>query len=143
MTKERCERGGAILPRLLLWGLAGGLSLGTAGCSKGGVGGELAAWKDAGHSVSAFADSPAATMGAKQCQTGTIDQVPVLVCEYASPEAAAQGEAAADGWVGNDVTGAVLRRGHMLLAVADRVQKDPQGKIISAITKVFRRVKRK
>jgi len=129
------------------WGLAGvlglGLGLGLAGCGKSGVAGELAAFKDAGHSVSEFADTPAAALGAKKCQTGTVDQVAVLVCEYASPESATQGEAAADGWVGGDVTGAVLRRGHLLLAVADRTQKDPQGKSIAAITKVFRRAKRK
>ena len=126
-----------------LWGLVGVLSLGLAGCGKNGVDGELSAWKDAGHMVSEFAETPAAAMGAKKCQTGTVDQVAVLVCEYESPESAANGESSADGWVGADVTGAVLRRGHMLLAVADRTQKDPQGKIISAITKVFRRVKRK
>jgi len=126
----------------LLLGLPGLVGLaGLAGCGKSGIAGELAELKSAGHTVSEFADADAGKLGAKKCQTGTVDQLPVLLCEYPNTEAAASGHAAAEAWGGETGTVVVLRRGSTLFAVADRNHVDPNGKAISALAKVFRRAK--
>jgi len=117
------------------------LGLGGAGCGKSGVTSELAAFKDTGHAVSEFSDADASGYGAKKCQNGTIDQLAVLLCEYGSNEAAVMGQTAAERWGGDTGTVVVLRRGSVLFAVADRNHADPNGKTISALAKVFRRVK--
>lgn len=122
------------------------LALGTligggAGCGKSGVAGELAAFKDRGHAVSEFTDTDPSGFGAKKCQTGTIEKLAVLLCEYGSSEAAALGQPAAERWGGDTPTSVVLRRGSVLFAVVDRDHVDPNGKSISALAKVFRRAK--
>jgi hypothetical protein len=106
------------------------------------VAGEIAAFKDAGHAVSEFSDTDASGFGAKKCQTGTVDKLAVLLCEYASSEAAASGQPAAEKWGGDTPTMVVLRRGSVLFSVADRNRVDANGKTISALAKVFRHAKR-
>lgn len=113
--------------------------LAATGCGKKGVDGELVTLREAGRSVEGFADTDAAPLGAKRCQTGSLDKVPALLCEYKSAEAAASGQAAAENWVGQSNTGLVLRRETMLLALADRSRVDPHGKAIAGLAKVFRR----
>lgn len=113
-----------------------------AACGKSGVAGELQAFTDNGHSVTSFNESDAGALGAKKCQTGTIDQMAALICEYSSPDAAALGQTSAEGWVGEASAAVVLRRGNMLFAAADRTGGDPTGKTISALGKVFRRIKK-
>lgn len=113
-----------------------------AACGKSGVAGELQAFTDNGHGVSGFNESDAGALGAKKCQTGTIDQMAALICEYSSPDAAALGQTAAESWVGEASTAVVLRRGNMLFAAADRTGGDATGKTISALGKVFRRIKK-
>ncbi len=124
---------------MLVLGL--GLVLGAAGCGKSGVAAELAAFKDAGHAVSQFTETDAAGLGAKKCETGTVDKMAVLLCEYGNSEGAAHGHAAAEKWGGETGTVVVLHRGGVLFALADRDHTDPNGKSISALTKIFRRVK--
>lgn len=111
------------------------------GCGKSGVEGELASFRSTGHTVAQFADTEPGVFGAKKCQTGSVDQLPVLLCEYASSDAAALSQPAAERWGGEVGTVVVLRRGNVLFAVADRTHQDPSGKTISSLTKVFRRVK--
>lgn len=111
------------------------------GCGKSGIAAELAEFKSTGHSVSEFADIDAGKLGAKRCQTGTVDQLPVLLCEYPNTEAAAAGHTAAEAWGGETGTVVVLRRGSTLFAMADRTHIDPNGKAISALARVFRRAK--
>lgn len=127
--------------RELALALALGLGLGSAGCGSSGIAGEVAAFKDSGHPVSALTDADPSGFGAKKCQTGTIDKLSILLCEYASSDAAAAGQAAAEAWGAETATVVVLRRGSTLFAVADRNQTDPDGKNISALSKVFRRAK--
>lgn len=127
---------GGVTPLLL------GLVTLLGGCGKSGVAGELAAFKDNGHAVSAFNDTDAGALGAKKCQTGSIDQMAALICEYSSPDAAALGQNSAETWVGEAATAVVLRRGNMLFAAADRSGADQLGKTISALGKVFRRIKK-
>lgn len=117
------------------------LGLGIAGCGSSGIADEVAAFKDSGHPVSALTDADPGGFGAKKCQTGTIDKLSVLLCEYASSDSAAGGQAAAEAWGAETSTVVVLRRGSTLFAVADRNQTDPDGKNIAALSKVFRRAK--
>lgn len=80
-------------------------------------------------------------LGAKTCQTGSVDRLSVLLCEYASSDAAVSGQAAAEAWGAATATVVVLRRGSMLFAVAARETADPDGKSISSLSRVFRRAK--
>jgi hypothetical protein len=113
-----------------------------SGCGKSGVAGELQAFTENGHSVSGFNETDAGALGAKKCQAGTIDQMAALICEYGSSDAAALGQNAAETWVGEAATAVVLRRGNMLFAAADRTGSDPAGKAVSALGKIFRRIKK-
>jgi hypothetical protein len=124
-------------PLLLLAAIG---TLGLGGCAKKGISGELQMFKDGGRTVSEFTDTDAGALHAKKCQTGTIDRVAALLCEYGSPDQASQGQAAAEGWFGETGTALVLRRELVLLALSDRGHVDPNGKVISAIAKLFRRV---
>ncbi len=132
-------------PRLVTPALAGtalalALALGFAGCGKKGIASELQIFKDGGRTVSEFSDVEASALHAKKCQTGTIDNIPALLCEYGNPEAATLGQTAAESWLGETSTGFVLRRELLLLALSDRSHTDPNGKAMSAIGKLFRRV---
>jgi hypothetical protein len=139
MTSSMMNRYTGLRAGTLVLGL--GLLFGGAGCGKSGVAAELAAFKDSGHAVSQFTETDAASLGAKKCQTGTIDKLAVLLCEYGSSEDAAHGHPAAEKWGGETGTVVVLHRASVLFAVADRNSSDPSGKSISALTKVFRHVK--
>lgn len=116
-------------------------ALSASGCGKSGIEGELERFKSGGHNVAQFADTDVTALGAKKCQTGIVDQLSVLLCEYSSAEVAGQSQPAAERWGGEIGTVVVLRRGPVLFAVADRNKLDPQGKTISALSKVFRRTK--
>lgn len=136
-------RTGAWWKNLRTLGPALVLALGpvVTGCGSSGIANEVAAFKDAGHKVSEFTDTDPKALGAKKCQTGTVDRLSVLLCEYASSEAAATGHAAAEAWGSETATVVVQRRGSTLFAVADREKVDPDGKSISALSRVFRRAK--
>ena len=118
-------------------------ALGLAGCGKKGIAGELAVFKDGGRSVSEFSDLDPSALHAKKCQTGTIDNIAALLCEYESPETATQGQTAAEEWFGETGTGLVLRRELVLLGLSDRSHVDKNGKAMSTISKLFRRVSKR
>lgn len=134
--------------RMGLRALGGGVAMALAltstvtltGCGKKGIAGELQFFKEGGRSVAEFSDIEAGPLGAKKCQAGTIDKVSALLCEYKSPEDATKGQEAAESWFGETSTALVLRRELLLLALSDRSHADPNGKAISAIAKLFRRV---
>lgn len=113
------------------------------GCGKKGVEAELQTFKDAGRNVSAFTDTNAAALGAQRCQTGTLDGVQTLLCEFGSSEAATAGLPAAQLWLGDAHSGLVLRRDLVILALADRNEADPSGQSMSSLIKIFRRTSRK
>ena len=118
------------------------LALGfLAGCGKSGIEGELIHFRQGGHAVAAFADSDPSSFGAKKCQGGTLDQIPALLCEFGSSDSAAAAQPAAERWGGDIGTVLVLRRGELLFAAADRNKADPNGKILVALAKSFRRTK--
>ncbi|HEY1816640.1 MAG TPA: hypothetical protein VGG74_30040 [Kofleriaceae bacterium] len=92
----------------------------------------IAAWKQAGLTVSSFAATQSAI--GKDCQAGTVNKLDVLVCSYASPDDAKAAESGGLQWVG-DTTGAAQAHGAILIAVADRHKADPNGKTINQILK--------
>lgn len=93
----------------------------------------VAAWKKGGLDVSAF--TKAKTDVGKDCTTGTVGKVDVLVCAYGTE---ADAKTAADpglAWVG-DTTGASRAKGTLVIAVADRKSADPHGTTIEQIYKL-------
>lgn len=92
--------------------------------------GVIAAWKKAGLEPSAF--TPATTPVGKDCTSGTVNKLDVLVCVFASEQEAKAAEDGGLGWVG-DATGASRARGSVLIAVADRRKVDPSGRTINQL----------
>jgi len=113
------------------------------GCGKKGIPAEIQAFKDAGRSVSEFTDADASSMQAKRCQQGTVDQMAVLLCEYPNRDAAAGGVRSASLWAAESPTWLALQRDKIVFAVADRAEVDHNGKTLSALSKVFRRLAKK
>ena len=113
----------------------------VAACGKGdgaaGGGGPrdavIAAWKKGGLAPSVFT---AATVPAgKDCQSGTVGAVDVLLCVYPTADDA---KAAVDSgyiWVGEG-TGAAQASGTVLIAIADRRKSDPSGRTINQLMKL-------
>ena len=109
---------------------------GSSAMSAGGSGARdalLAAWKQGGLTVSAM--SPATVAAGKDCQTGTVNDIDVLVCVYASPAEAKSAENPGLAWVG-ETTGFSLARGAVLIAAADRRKRDPSGRTLNQLTKL-------
>lgn len=115
-----------------------------AGCGRGhGLSAELAALRDDGLAVGEFrAVADPGPLRARACTSGTVERVAALLCEYAGADAASLGQAGAEAWVGQAITGVVLRRDLFLLALADRDQADLHGKAIVKIRQAFQRPRR-
>ena len=114
--------------------------LAIAGCGNGaGPTGNAArdavieAWKKGGLTPSPM--TPATVAFAKDCQSGTVGAVDVLVCVFPSAAEAKAAEDAGLGWVG-DTTGASQARGAALIVVADRRKSDPSGRTINQMMKL-------
>jgi len=90
----------------------------------------IAAWKKGGLQPSAF--TTVTVEFAKDCASGTVNNLDVLVCTYASDAEAKAAEDTALKWVG-DYTGAAKAQGPVLIAVADRHKADPSGRTIHQI----------
>ena len=93
----------------------------------------LAAWKADKLAPSAFAAAQVA-FGA-DCQSGTVEQIDVLLCNFATPAEAKAAEDAGLGWIGQ-VTGASQARGAALVVLADRKKSDPNGRMINRLMKL-------
>src|SRR5262245_9142196 len=91
------------------------------------------AWKKAGLKPSAMA-SATLPIG-KDCQTGTVNDVEVALCLFASPADAKAAEKPGLEWVGS-TTGAAWASGTVVVAVADRKKSDPNGKTINQMMKL-------
>ena len=113
-----------------------------AACSKAGDGdkpagsprdGVIAAWTGAKLAPATLA--PATVAFAKDCQSGTVGTLDILLCNFASP---AEAKAAADaglGWIGA-ATGASQAHGAALVVIADRKKADPSGRTINQLMKL-------
>jgi len=94
----------------------------------------LEAWKKGGLAPSAF--TAATVPVGKDCQSGTVNNVDVLLCEFPSDADAKAAEDAGLGWVG-DTTGISRAAGKILIVAADRKKADPSGKTLNQLTKLL------
>jgi hypothetical protein len=92
--------------------------------------GVLEAWKKGGLEPSPM--TAAQTDVGKDCASGTVHKLDVLVCTFGSEQDAATAEDAGLAWVG-DHTGASKALGEMLIVVADRRKADPSGRTINQL----------
>jgi len=99
----------------------------------------LAAWRGAGLAPEGFTRIEPAPNSATYCEHGLIRGVDTLVCEYASEEALTRGtQQVKEGWERVDVhTGVLIRAKRTLMVVVDRERREPSGKTISQMAKVF------
>lgn len=92
--------------------------------------GVIAAWKKGGLEPSQF--KAAKTDVGKDCASGTVAKLDVLVCTFANEKEAKDAEDNGLEWVG-DTTGVSKAQGEMLIVVADRKKADPNGKAIHQV----------
>jgi hypothetical protein len=108
-------------------------------CDKGGGAADgsrdavIAAWKKGGLTPSPF--TVASVPVGKDCQSGTVGAIDVLLCVYPSPAEAKAAEEAGLVWVG-DTTGAAQVAGSVLIAISDRRKTDPSGRTINQLMKL-------
>lgn len=93
----------------------------------------LAAWKAEKLAPSALAAAPIAF--AKDCQGGTIENLDLLLCNFATPAEAKAAEPQGNTWIGS-VTGASQAHGAALVVLADRKKADPNGRTINKLMKL-------
>src|SRR5262249_33162177 len=111
----------------------------VVGCSKGGDAGKpagprdavLDAWK-AEKLEPAAALARATVAFGKDCQSGAIQSLDVLVCSFATPADAKAAEEPALSWIGQ-ATGAAQAHGAALVVLADRKKSDPNGRLINKL----------
>ena len=103
----------------------------------------LTSWRNAGLLPERFvATPPPAPNTAIYCERGKIRGVDTTVCEYESDPALDRGMAQvrAD-WERQDVhTGVLLRAKRTTMAAVDRERREPSGKTISEMAKIFRKL---
>ena len=111
----------------------------VAACGKGGATGSAArdavidSWKKGGLDTSAFTATTSPV--GKDCATGTVAKLDVLVCTFGSADEASKAANLGLQWVG-DTTGSSQAKGAAVIAVADRHKQDPHGKTIAEIYKL-------
>jgi hypothetical protein len=103
------------------------------GAAAGGADAVVDAWKKAGLNTSAF--TAATTSVGKECKSGTVNNLDVLICTFASADEAKHATDAGYQWVG-DTTGASQPKGALLISVADRHKADLSGRTINQMYKL-------
>lgn len=109
------------------------------GTGRGAASGELsrdrivAQWKKGGLTPSPL--TTATVSVGKDCQTGTVNGVDVLVCNFPTPEDAKAAEPKGLEWVG-EATGMSQASGKALVAASDRRKSDPSGRTINQLMKL-------
>lgn len=114
------------------------VALAAAACSKsdapkGPRDAVLDAWKSEKLAPTSLA--PASVAFAKDCQTGKLAELDVLLCNFASPAEAKAAEDPGLGWIGQ-ATGASQAHGAALVVIADRKKSDPNGRTINKLMKL-------
>ncbi|HEY0991866.1 MAG TPA: hypothetical protein VGD80_32670, partial [Kofleriaceae bacterium] len=71
----------------------------------------------------------------KDCQSGTIEGIDVLLCNFGSADEARAAEDGGLAWVGQ-ATGASQAHGAALVVLADRKKADPNGRTINRLMKL-------
>ena len=99
----------------------------------------LGAWRNAGLAPEAFASVQPVPYGAAYCEHGTVRGVDTTVCEYAGDDVLARGtQLVKQEWARVDAhTGVVLRAKRTSMVAVDRERREPTGKTISQMAKVF------
>jgi hypothetical protein len=100
---------------------------GKGATSRDGV---VAAWKKGGLEPSEL-KAVKSDVG-KDCASGTVNKLDVLVCTFPNAADAKAAEDAGLAWVG-DTTGVAKAQGEMLIVVADRKKADVSGKTITQL----------
>lgn len=134
----------AVMAALLL-----ALVVGGTGCKRrphveGTVAAETItkAWTADGLDTANVASIEADPWAAGACYQGTVSGLDVLICEYGSDEALAQGEQRINAtWDDESVPTAAVARtsqpSRTILAIADRNKADPNGRTIARLIKTF------
>ena len=120
----------AILVVVAACGKGDGTGTGSGSTPRDGM---LDAWKKAGLAPSAFAAAQNSPVG-KDCAQGTVNNIDVLVCNFASEAEATAAVDAGLKWVG-DTTGISTPKGTLLVVAADRKKADPKGATINKLMK--------
>ncbi|MBN2574995.1 MAG: hypothetical protein JXP73_10570 [Deltaproteobacteria bacterium] len=99
----------------------------------------LTAWRNAGLAPEGFSPMPPPPDTAVYCEHGTVRGVDTTICEYDSDQALTRGvQQVRDGWVRIDAhTGVILRAKRTTMAAVDRERREPSGKTINEMAKVF------
>lgn len=100
------------------------------------------AWTAEGFDTANVANVDGDAWAAGACYQGTVSGLDVLICEYGSDEALAQGEQRLNAtWDDESVPTAVLARttqpSRTIVAIADRNKADPNGRTINRLVKTF------
>jgi len=104
-----------------------------SGPEAGGRDAVLEAWKAEKLTPSAL--TPATVAFAKDCQSGTVENLDVLLCSFATPAEAKAAEDQGLAWIGS-TTGASQAHGAALIVLADRRKADPNGRTINKLMKL-------
>ena len=91
------------------------------------------AWK--GDKLAPSALTAASVAFGKDCQSGTVEGIDVLLCNFPTAAEAKAAEDAGLAWVGQ-ATGASQARGAALVVIADRKKSDPNGRMINRLLKL-------
>lgn len=94
----------------------------------------LAAWKAEKLAPTAPL-TPATVALAKDCQTGTIENLDLLLCNFPTAAEAKAAEPQGNTWIGQ-ATGSSQARGAALVVLADRKKADPNGRTINKLMKL-------
>lgn len=93
--------------------------------------------RDKGLEVGELEPAAAKPYKAKQCVRGQVEQLDLLLCEYPDAAAAQKAEKKVQRFLAGAVSGALRRSATLLLAVADREEKDLQGNAIQKAVTAF------
>jgi len=141
---ERARRPGTDL--WLLVGLVLMIPGLSAGCRRPHVEGTVAtdtilkAWRSAGFDTQSVRNVEPDAWSAGACSRGLVSGLDVLICEYASDEAAGVGDQKINAdWEQEGISTALLARtSKTVLAISDRGKADRSGKTINRLAKLFR-----
>lgn len=89
-------------------------------------------WKKKGLQASAMTKAEVSV--GKDCQSGTVGGIDVLLCVFPTEAEAKAAEELGLAWVG-DTTGASQAKGSILIVIADRKKADPSGRTINQMMK--------
>lgn len=126
-----------LIPFLLLAACDKGDGKANASPPPTGASAVVAKWRDAGLQVTALDPADGDQYGGGSCQSGQVNNVDIVLCTYASDEAASAAESVGLASVGL-ATGAALVSGKLMLVIADRRKSDPEGRTINQATRLFR-----